>query len=80
MLHLQPSNLIDIGGGGICSTKIWSTLALAGLSIRLISCLGWVSLFNRMKSAVSFHFLEADFHCMFSPKLENDDMDSLNQI
>ncbi len=30
--------------------------------------------------SVSFHFLEADFHCMFGPKLENDDTDSPNQI
>ncbi len=32
MLHLQPSNLIDIGRGGDCLAKIQSTLALAHVS------------------------------------------------
>jgi hypothetical protein len=43
MLHLQPSNLIDIGGGGNCLAKIWSTLALAHMSIMSFNCSGWVS-------------------------------------
>jgi hypothetical protein len=38
--QLQPSNLILLGGAGICEEKIQSTRALARVSISSFSCSG----------------------------------------
>jgi hypothetical protein len=70
--------LIDIGGGGICFAKIWSTLALACMSIISFSCYGQVSFVEQNQiGSVSLYFLENDFNHMLSLELGDCHLNSL---